>query len=382
MYLHVTHDDKFIELAFIKNEKAFVGTKNKYVIYSDAEKLTYIKGDIPFAPYDSEKFWELIGNLAEYKAIVIHYLSREMKDFILKCPIDIPIIWIYWGSDALDLALMSDTLLASKTFKYYRKPLQIKDFVTKPLQSIKTFIKRTFKIKTQSQQHRFNESKKAISRINYIAHYLENEVDYIRKFYQCNPKWINFNYGTISQIIQGSVKREIADEKHIILGNSAAATNNHLDALIALKQKKYQGKIICPLSYSGKPEYIEMIIKTGKEKFGDRFVPLIDFIPLEEFNAIVSKASFIYMNHNRSQGAGAIWNALYNGTPVILTPQNPLYKNLGNLGFELLTMRDFNNNKFSKTINHQKNKELLNTYFGTEAVQQKYHDLFNLKYVN
>lgn len=382
MYLHVTHDDKFLEPFFIKNEKVFIATENKYIIYSDAEKLKYIQESIPFAPYDSEAFWENIGDFSNYKAIVIHYLSKEMKDFVLKCPKDIPIIWIYWGADALDLSLMSDTLLESKTFEYHKNPPKAKDFIEKPVQSLKRIIKSAFKIKTKSQQDRFNASRKSILRINYIAHYLENEVNFVRDFYKCNPKWINFNYGTIDQIVEGSVKREISEDEYIILGNSAAVTNNHLDALITLKEKNYQGKIICPLSYSGKPEYIKIIIKIGKEKFGDRFVPLTDFMPMEKYNAIVSKASFIYMNHNRSQGGTSIWNALQNGTPVILASKNPLYKNLGNLGFEFLTMRDYKNNKFVKTINHQKNKELLNTYFGTEAVQKKYHNLFNLKYVN
>lgn len=121
--------------------------------------------------------------------------------------------------------------------------------------------------------------------------------------------------------------------RDILLGNSASATNNHADALFLLKKIGIppESRILCPLSY-GSAAYAHRICHLGAKLFGDRFTPIRDFLPLTEYNALISKCSTVVMNHDRQQAFGNILTALYRGATVYMN-KTPLYDGLNRLGF-------------------------------------------------
>lgn len=97
------------------------------------------------------------------------------------------------------------------------------------------------------------------------------------------------------------------DSKHVILvGNSADSSNNHIEVFIKLEKFKDRNiEIICPLSY-GNEEYRKEVILKGKAIYGDKFVPIIHFLPFHEYLKLLARVNIAIFNHNRQQGMGNI----------------------------------------------------------------------------
>lgn len=124
----------------------------------------------------------------------------------------------------------------------------------------------------------------------------------------------------------------VMDGPDILVGESASPSNNHLEAfecLSALVGDKR--RLLVPLSY-GKADYAERIAQAGAERFGERFVALKQWLPIEEYNARLQNCGFVVMNHRRQKAVGTIGAALYKGAKVFLRPENPLFGFYAGLG--------------------------------------------------
>ena len=157
-------------------------------------------------------------------------------------------------------------------------------------------------------------------------------------------KWFLLFYYTAEQLNFSNLEYQSININRLWLGNSATDTNNHLDALDYLKSIQWQGEIVVPLSY-GSAEYREKIIEYGVKNFGEKFIPLVDFIPLEQYHQLMNSCGIVWMNHIRQQAAGNILTAIYMGKVVIMNHNNNLYKTLKEWGIyfesqEILTRPD------------------------------------------
>ncbi len=109
-----------------------------------------------------------------------------------------------------------------------------------------------------------------------------------------------------------------SNTKIIQIGNSATQTNNHLEVFEKLKLYKNEDiKIICPLSY-GDSHIRNIVIKRGKEIFSDKFIPIIDFMPYNEYLNLLSKVDIAIFNHDRQQAIGNMITLLGLGKKVYI----------------------------------------------------------------
>ncbi|MBA6264794.1 TDP-N-acetylfucosamine:lipid II N-acetylfucosaminyltransferase [Colwellia sp. Bg11-12] len=100
------------------------------------------------------------------------------------------------------------------------------------------------------------------------------------------------------------------DNKFILVGNSGDPTNNHQSVFETLSKLEDQSfSIICPLSYGNK-SYIEQVKTVGKSMFSSRFIPLTNFITLDEYMKILAKVDIAIFAHNRQQAMGNIISLL------------------------------------------------------------------------
>lgn len=119
----------------------------------------------------------------------------------------------------------------------------------------------------------------------------------------------------------------------VLVGNSATASNNHLEAF-ELLQGRVEGQVIVPLSY-GNAAYGRRVAEAGARLFGDRFDPLTQWMPIEAYNQRIGHCGFVLMNHRRQQAVGNIGAALFKGATVVLRPENPLFAFYRELGIHL-----------------------------------------------
>ena len=120
----------------------------------------------------------------------------------------------------------------------------------------------------------------------------------------------------------------------VLVGNSATATNNHLDALALLRDRPGLGQLVVPLSY-GDATYGQRVAAAGREWFGARFEPLLGWMAIDDYNGRIARCGFVVMNHRRQQAVGNIGAALYKGATVYLRRENPLFGFYTDLGVHL-----------------------------------------------
>lgn len=121
------------------------------------------------------------------------------------------------------------------------------------------------------------------------------------------------------------------DGPDVLVGNSATASNNHVEAFELLQGRVKEGRVIAPLSY-GNLGYGRQVAEVGTRLFGANFDPLTQWMPIDEYNRRIGGCGFVVMNHRRQQAVGNIGAALFKGATVYLRPENPLsafYRDLG-----------------------------------------------------
>lgn len=92
----------------------------------------------------------------------------------------------------------------------------------------------------------------------------------------------------------------------IVLGNSASVTNQHMEALQQLKKYKNDNiKIYCPLSY-GDSNNAKKVIDAGKQIFGNKFVPIVEFMNYIEYTKFLAQVDIAIYNNIRQEATGNI----------------------------------------------------------------------------
>ena len=110
-----------------------------------------------------------------------------------------------------------------------------------------------------------------------MAFWLRHDYEKIRRFYQLDVDYIDFRYAYPSIPI-GMQPTGTHDITSLLLGNSADPSNNHVDALYQLQGAGFDGRIVCPLSYSAGKDYTDHVIQVGERLFGENFEPLLSYM--------------------------------------------------------------------------------------------------------
>ncbi len=105
---------------------------------------------------------------------------------------------------------------------------------------------------------------------------------------------------------------------NILVGNSATPTNFHIEVFERLKQFKNQDiHIFVPLSYGNKA-YAAKVTEAGIQMFGDKFNPLLSFMPAEEYYQLLVNMDIAIFANDRQQAVGNIVPLLFAGKKVYM----------------------------------------------------------------
>lgn len=117
-----------------------------------------------------------------------------------------------------------------------------------------------------------------------------------------------------------ALKKTVANNKcvRILLGNSATDTNKHFEALDWLSRfSENDIEIICPLSYGNK-KYGKCVIDYGKQLFGNKFIPILDYMTPEKYSELLNSVNVAVFNNNRQQGIQNIEILAYLGKKIYI----------------------------------------------------------------
>jgi len=360
--LHIATDNKFLNYAL----PLFNGIQNTHnsvwIVHAlDTLELTKSKVD---RVIDPQKLAQ--SDTSDFDAIILHSLKDDFTEFVLKQPAAMPILWIGWGFDYYDLIAADELqLLLPLT-----RQLKI-DLISK-----KHWVKRLLHIARRILEPARLVRSKAIERINFFAPVLESEYVALESAQPGLhlPEFLPWNYGSVEDQYALGIDERWVSGKHILIGNSATWTSNHLEAIELVEEAGITNEqtVFIPLSYGEAPSsYADAIAIAATKAFADNQTVIKDFMAIEDYLAILSSCGFVIMNHVRQQALGNIISILYLGSRLFLRRENPTLSELRNYGFILNSTADLKtNNSLIRTplslAEQQHNRRLTLEIWGRE----------------
>lgn len=307
--IHVMADEKFNDMAIRQFEEAAPGAHDYLIV---AKKLLLTKSPLAKKCTLDELLPQLShSNIA---GVIFHSLRLNYYRLLRHIPEGKSVVWLGWGYDYYSLMSNEneDSRILPKT-----KILQSPPLKRSAKRILKPFLHKLRLIKNRA-------SISDLKRVDYFSPVLDIEYEMVLRHIPLQAKYISWNYGTAEDDLSlPDMGTSIG--KNILAGNSATATNNHIELFEAIRDHVdlTNHKVIVPLSY-GDAYYHSKIMEHGERLLGDAFSPLTTFMPKEQYLETIRSCGFVMMNHLRQQALGNICIAMLMGAKVYLHKENPL----------------------------------------------------------
>lgn len=155
---------------------------------------------------------------------------------------------------------------------------------------------------------------------------------------------------------------------NLLIGNSADPLNRHRDSLQALEAFKDQNiRIYCPLSY-GDQAYARELIAQGRARFGDKFVPLTEFMPLNDYVMLLNQIEIAIFAHEIQQAFGNMITLLGLGKKVFLKRCSTLWPLFEELGLRVFDFAALDLSPLSPEVAEQ-NRRIVSERFSRESLR-------------
>lgn len=379
--IHLVNDEKFIHF-IAEMFNTCEGVTNQFIVIvpDTSEPLKLVSGLTNMAVID--KSFILSGDLkrdiASCSAVIVHYLDPTKAMIALRLPKHVPVVWSGWGADYYDyIAKSKGSLLSIESALLHTaltQPPHTTPSTSKIIKKVHIFIRSAIKSLI------FN---RFLCRVNYFSAPIPEDYDLLASSLsgRFKAEYIQINYGSVDKTFTPGPTALVGDD--ILVGNSAHISNNHLEVFRLLSRLDLKGRrIIVPLSY-GKPDYREVVISRGYEYFGDAFHPLVDFMPIDQYNNLIAKCSVVIMGHIRQQAVGNTATMLYKGAKVYLDETSTVYHFFKSRGAFISGLEELNKNSENMFLplsgdQRTKNKEVLKAFWGDDIVRNNTHKLVEL----
>jgi hypothetical protein len=174
-----------------------------------------------------------------------------------------------------------------------------------------------------------------IPAIPVVSSMVPGDFDVVREVYGSRARYVQafypipMDHAALVPAAEASAPKEGAT---VLVGNSGDPSNAHEWVFDALARFRDQGvRVIAPLAY-GNPAHVAAVIARGRELFGDRFTPLTEFLPAEQYSRLIRDVDAAIMNHGFQQALGNIIALLLLGRKVYVrgdTTPYPYFRDLG-----------------------------------------------------
>lgn len=377
--LHISYDEKFIDFAadlFDGYEQA----SNRYVVVVDSMSapLRYVamrpgmqRVDRTYAASAAAA-----ADLAWADVLIVHYLGLDAARLVLRAPARVRVVWSGWGGDYHELLdRTGSALLGAETHAM----VAAMRAGAGGLRSLPARFRRRAgavraKLVTEPLLHR------AAARADFFSAPIPEDFDLLRAALgdSMGAEYAQLNYGSLEHTFAPGGAAIRGDS--ILVGNSASPSNNHADVFALLATLPLGSRrIIVPLSY-GDAAYRDAVIARGRELFGERFVPIVDFLALEQYNALIAECSVAIMGHRRQQGLGNIGTMMLLGARVFVDPASTVYRHFRSRGAVVNSLGELANGDASVLLpltpgERAANREVLAGTWGQDVVHRNLQSL-------
>lgn len=318
MILHIFPPDlKYFQVAN-KNFNIACPGLNRFAILGEnaTQKFTHQSESICFIG-NVDSFKQALSKFLDHvDVILVHFLVEDRLKAIQDLPRSVPIVWFAWGMDLVHASVYSPF------FKVHQSSTQYQILKEKGLNEWIRFIRYSARHLLHWKCEFIRDVDAIMDRIDACVVGTDGEYDLLQKMYRGKtPKRLEFNYNYVDV-----ESHQFGEGKNILLGNSSWTYNNHTEAFLRLsKMDLGERKVIVPLSY-GPKEDRTWIVNMGKKYLGDRFIPILDFMPIDQYTELMNSCGHFVSNSNVQMAAGNILLAVQQGLRIHLHPKNPFYK--------------------------------------------------------
>ena len=361
--IHICQDEKFINAAVTQFEHCFPNSNTFYAVTQNpAADFKHIKGKAFIHKILPQEAVALAHNIPKSALVILHSLNPFFIDFVLQLPKKNKVIWLCFGFEVYNDAhyFKEEELLEKLTrASFPNSPISRK-------KRIKEYLRPWYRIiKPGLELSRKEKKQKAIARIDFLGSSFSEEYAQVGKLIQQRKQFFNFWYYPLELIV------DVTDliylpKKNLLIGNSGYKSGNHLDVFHAIKTFSIptDAQVIVPLNY-GESAYIQEVLASGKKHFKTMFNPLLNFMPLHEYNTHLESVGVAILNNKRQQAVGNTIALLWFGAKVFLSNKNPFYHYLKRMGVEIYSYETELNAKsiteFLSLESIEKNRKLLYT---------------------
>ena len=329
MILHIHTDEKFTDYAIAQFSAPEM--KSEFVLVPSNGMMEHVKliDRCTVIRQNSPEFESLLNRLGQYTGIFFHGLfwGRWQTPILQRIPDNVKIAWMYWGGDVYSRHEFNDLFFAPIT----------------------------------RFMHRLHNRKKKVSldtswevpldlynRIDYSLTDAKEEYQLGKRLTGCRFEHLWYNYYSIEETI-GTLADKQCRGNNVLIGNSAAVKNNHLDVLWSIRKRgllrdRTDREFIIPLSY-GDQWVRNLVIKVGRWLFGDRMHALTDYMPRDEYNALMLSCSTMIMNYWQPAAQGNIITGLWLGMRVYISERSASYAYFNRIGCKIYSIEHDLNRK-------------------------------------
>jgi hypothetical protein len=280
MILHIFNNQEKFSKGYFQFLKDYHIELNDHMLFHYGRENDYFV-KLGVKTVFSSSFFSIIPNarllcyLMQADKIIVHCLASPvlLMYLLMFKSLCVKTIWVLWGKDI-----------------YFYKTLRIKT----PAHVLYEWLR-----------------KLVIPRIHHVAGVFREDFDVLKDTYGTTAIFheINMIYPYEVSRVNVTEKKTVRDSRTIQIGNSGSTTNNHIDCFNRIKSCAANiEKIFTPLSYGGSKKYAEMVARKGKELFGDKYIPIFDFMPIDDYFNHAKMVDIVIFNHNRQEGAGNIFS--------------------------------------------------------------------------
>jgi hypothetical protein len=370
-------DEKFIDSLIQLYDEEFNFCHHDYILVSNELEpaFRYIRFKERILIIKPNDLLRFIAK-ENYDALFIHYLVSFPINLLPLIPKGIKVFWFAWGADIYEMPFrhpfININLFAPLTKRWIDKNYVKKYCEFKYL--VKLFLKGRLSEIAPQQYYT------AIQRVDYFSGVLDYEYDLMKDVPNFRAKKTRHQYSSSNlwESLSQPCPRNIG--KNIFIGNSAAFTNNHLDILNKLSQLRIERrKVILPLSYCDYYGYAADVCAAYKNILGDDFIPIIDFMPIDQYLDLYNKCGFAIYGQERQAAIGNIIYALRSGIKVFMSETNLAYRYFKDLGMYIYSIQeDLSQESIDKNLSKEEintNFQIINSLYNRDAYKRCVNDL-------
>lgn len=340
-FAHFVIDDKFINDSALCFKNADLTNNDYYYVKFNNRPIDFIK-DLNFKTIELNEVSGFFQSCENYDVVCLHSLFAVPIKLIPYIHPKVKVLWYGWGYDIYNFPQDGTPLLPisspylPETQIAYELENSKEPFLLRARKFFRHLLGRNISSKDMIN---------AISRIDFFSGVFPTEFDMLKNKYE------NFHAGQIihnyihPQEFQKSDLNSVfrITGNNIQLGHSATKLGNHIDIMkMIVDDVEDDVDIICPLSYAGTPTYVERVIEKGRYFFGDRFKPLVDFMPFDEYSRVMSSCSRFVLGTIRQMATCNCLTALWNGVQLYMLENSMNYVQYKDMGLNVYSIeKDF-----------------------------------------